>query len=326
MIKKIRSGFTRFKNKLRAKQKAFLKARPHRSFKKTRPNRNQPKFVTVRQNFVNSFRTIWQERRLLLGIMVIYAAATYIFVGGVAQSDFVEFKQATLEVLGGSLNSLGTVFSLVTSTMSGAFNDGLTELQQFLGLLFGVSFWLSVIWALRMRQADQAINIRDALYNAGAPFVAYVIVGLFIILQLTPGAVGLFVLNMAQGGGFLQGGVEVMLFAVAAALLCCLSVYWLSSSLMALVLVTLPQMYPWRAMQMASELSLGRRLRLVRHMVALAVALLVMWAAVLFVVLVLDSWLRFDWLPLLPVAVQIMSAWTILFAATYIYKMYRSAL
>ncbi|HVI69701.1 MAG TPA: hypothetical protein VM581_04575 [Magnetospirillaceae bacterium] len=258
--------------------------------------------------------------------MTVYVAVTYIFVGGIAQADFIELKEATLQVFGGSVGSLSTVFTLLSSTMSGVFSGGLTELQQFLALLLAVFFWLAVIWALRMRFANQPINVRDALYNSGAPAVAYILVGFFIIMQLTPGAVGLFVLNVAQGGGFLQGGIEIMMFSLAAALLCCLSIYWLSASITALVVVTLPQMYPWRAMQMASELAVGRRLRLVRHILALAAILFLTWTVVLLPMLMLDSWLRFNWLPLMPIAVQALGAWTVLYSATYIYKLYRSML
>lgn len=326
MIKKIWLGLKRFKKKLAARRRAFLKNRPHRSFKKTRPARTQPALASIKQNTIDSFKTIWQDRRLFAGLMAVYAVVTAVFIGAIAQADFVELKEATLQVFGGSFDSLGTVATLLSSTMSGAFNTGLTELQQFLAMLFAASFWLSIIWALRMRLAEQKINVRDALYNSAAPLVSYVLVGFFIVMQLTPGAVGLFVLNMAMGGGFLQGGVEIMMFSVAAFLLCCLSIYWMSASVTALVVVTLPQMYPWHAMQMASELAIGRRLRLVRHVIALAVSLFITWSAVLLTVLILDAWLRFDWLPLLPIAVQILSAWTVLYAATYIYRLYRSML
>lgn len=303
-----------------------MAARPHRSFRKTRKQRAVPAVIGIRKNLIGSFKTIWRDKKMFGTLMFVYVLAASLFVGGIAQADFIEFKEATLQVFGGSFNSLGTLLTLVGSTMSGAFNGGLTELQQFLALILVVFLWLSVIWALRMRFADQTIKARDALYNSGAPVIAYIVVAFVIIAQLTPGAIGVAVLNMAQGGGYLQTGVEVMMFAVAALLLCCLSLYWLAASMTALVVVTLPQMYPWRALQIASELAIGRRLRLVRHVLALIIALVAMWATVLLVVLFIDGWLRFNWLPLLPIAVQIMGAWTVVFTATYIYKVYRSML
>lgn len=325
-MRKIWLGIKAFKKKIAAKRRSFLAARPHRSFKKTRRPRTQPGLINIKQNTIETFKTIWQDKTLFGGLMVVYVVMTSIFVGSIAQADFVELKEATLEVFGGKLDSFDTLVWLVSSTMSGAFSGGLSELQQFLSAALAVFFWLSVIWALRMRFANQKINIRDALYNSGAPVLAYLLVGFFVILQLTPGAFGIAVLSIAQSGGFLQNGVELMMFSGAALLLCCLSVYWLSASLTALVVVTLPQMYPWRALQISSELAIGRRLRLVKHIVALVAMLIVTWAVVLVAVLFIDGLLRFNWLPLLPLAVQVLGAWTIVFTGAYVYRVYRSML
>lgn len=322
---KITKKLSKIRQNIAQKRRDYLKARPHRSFKKTK-RVPRPIMDGIRRNVKDSFAIIWQERRILFGLALVYMVVSYLFVGGVAQADFVELKNATLEVFGGSINSISTVVSVLTSTMSGAFNSQTTELQQFLAVIFGVLFWLSVIWALRMRFADQKIGMRDALYSSAAPLVAYVIVGLFIIAQLTPGAFGVIVYNVAQSGGYLVGGVEVMLFVIAAFLLCVLSIYWLSSSFLALVIVTLPQMRPWRAMQIAGEMTIGRRRRMLAHLGAMVLVIFASWVCVLLPVLLVDSWLRFDWLPLVPIAVAALSAFTLLYAATYIYKLYRSML
>lgn len=330
MIKKmwarVKTWWKRKLKSLNARRKTYMAPRPHRSFKRTKSRRTPLKIATLRQTVFGSLRTIFENKKLLFGLGLIYMVATYIFVGGIAQTDFVALKQATSELFGGSFSSAGTVFSLLTSTMTGAFNSNMTELQQFLAVFIGFMFWLTLIWALRMRFAGQTIKIRDALYNSGAPIIPYVLVILVIILQLSPGGIGVFVLATAQAGGFLQGGVEVMMFALAAVLLGILSVYWISGSLVSLVIITLPNMYPWRALSIASELVIGRRLRVILHLLVLGLVLLLMWVVVLFPTLLIDSWLRWDWLPLIPIVVQILGAFTIIYAATYVYRLYRSLL
>ena len=308
------------------KHKTYIAARPHRSFRRTKKRKNQPQLASIKSVLLGSFKTIRENKGLFFGLGLIYVLVTYIFVGGIAQGDFVDLKTATVQVFGGSFNSLGTVFSLLTSTMSGAFNTNLTELQQFLAIFIAFMFWLTLIWALRMRFADQKIKIRAALYNAGAPLVPYVVIILIIILQLTPGAIGVFIFSTAQNGTYLQGGVEVMAFAAAAFLLCCLSLYWLAGSLLSLVIVTLPDMYPWRALSIASELVIGRRVRLIGHIFALIAMLFLIWVVFLLPTLLVDSWLRWNWLPLVPIMVQLLGAFTLIYAATYIYKLYRSLL
>jgi len=321
----VKQKFRQAKQWVHKKRKTYMEARPHRSFRRTK-RRKLPSIAPVKATVFSAFKTIRQNKGLFFGLAIIYMAVTYIFVGGVAQDDFVGLKNATAEFFGGHINSVGTVFSLLTSTMSGAFQTSLTELQQFLALFIAIMFWLTLVWALRMRFAEQKIKIRDALYNSGAPLVAYVIMMAIIMLQLTPGAVALFIFSTAQGGNYLQGGVEVMLFAAGAFLLVCLSIYWLMGSLLSLVVVTLPNMYQWRALSIAGELVIGRRLRLLLHVFALTVVLFLVWVVILLPVLLLDSWLRLDWLPLVPIAIQALGAFSLVYAATYIYTLYRSLL
>jgi hypothetical protein len=269
---------------------------------------------------------MWRERRILFFLSLFYLAATYAFVGAIAQADFVNLKDATLDVFGGNFNSASTVLSLFSSTITGAFNGNLSETQQFLAVFLAVLFWLAIIWALRMRFADKAIKARDALYNSGAPLVSYLFLMFFIVLQLTPGAVSIGVFTVGQAGGYFQGGVEVMAFAAVAALLVCLSIYWVAGSLVAMVIVTLPQMYPWRAMRIAGELAWFRRLRLLGHTLNIGLTLFLLWAVLLLPTLLIDAWLRLDWLPLVPIMVQILGAFTIVYLGTYVYRLYRSML
>jgi len=325
-VGKIKQKLSALKKKLGQRRRDYLAGRPHKSFRKTKLPRTRPALATLKQNTLGTFATLWRERRIFIPLAIVYMVATYIFIGGVAQNDFVDLKEATAEVFGGSISSIDTALSLLSSTISGAFGGQLNELQQFLVVLFAILLWLAVVWALRMRFANEKITARDALYSSGAPLVSYVIVGAVIMVQLTPGALGLFVYNLASSGGYLQGGVEVMTFVLAAVLLGMLSLYWLAGSLTALVVVTLPQMYPWKAVRIASELAVYRRSRLFMHVIALVAILLALWVVVLLPILLLDSWLRWTWLPLIPLVVQVLSALTVLYMSTYVYKLYRSML
>ncbi len=322
VLQKVKSA----KTKISEKKQAYLKNRPHRSFRKTQPIKVKPIVDSMRRVAIDSFKIIWNDRKILLVLAFIYVLASYFFVGGVAQTDFVALKDATLEVFGGTYTSANSISTIFTSILTGAFAQDLTELQQFLAVLLILLFWLAVVWALRMWFADQKIVARDALYSSAAPLVSYLIVAVFIIIQLSPGALSVAVFNLAQSGGYMQGGIEVMMFTMAAVLLCCLSIYWISSSILALIIVTLPQMRPWRAMQIAGELAMGRRVRMLAHIVNLAFIVFCAWVICLVPALFLDSWMSFDWLPLIPIMVQALCAFSVLYVATYIYKLYRSML
>lgn len=314
-----------------AKARAILyrQKRPHRSFRKTINARQkiggQP-LPPVRHLVVDTWRFIVQEKKLFVSLGLIYSVVTFLVVGSISQLDLLGLKEVTQQTFSGELDSLSTVTALFTATVFGTIATSRSELQQFLAVFLGFLLWLAVVWTARMRLAGKAMQLREALYNCAAPLIPSFLIFLAIVLQLIPGAVAIFLITVAHSTGLLQSGVEVMAFSVAALLLAVLSLYWISTSLLALVVVTLPNMYPWQALSTASQLIIGQRWALALRLVVLGVLVLVGWAVVLYPTLLLEGWLRFDWLPLVPIVVQLLSALSLVFGSVYVYKIYRSLL
>lgn len=308
----------------------YLAKRPHRSFKITKKPRGKAaasQLPGVYRLIKDTFLLIWQEKKLFLSLGAIYILVIYFAVGNnISQSDFVDLRDAAANFVGGSVGSLGTALTLVGSTMDGVLGQTTDSSAQLIFAIITFIFWLAIVWMLRMRLADNKITVRDALYNCGSPLVPSLLVFAVIMAQLTPGAIAIFIYGIAQSGGYLQGGIEVMAFVAAAALLVGLSVYWICGSLTAMIIVTLPGMRPWNALRAASELVIGRRWSILIRLIALGVLMYVVWLVVLLVVMLIDGWLKFDWLPLLPVTAQILSAFMLVYIATYVYKMYRGLL
>jgi hypothetical protein len=117
-----------------------------------------------------------------------------------------------------------------------------------------------------------------------------------------------------------------MTFAVAAILLCLLSAYFVVSSLTALIVITLPGTYPWQALRSARELVMSRRWGIVLRVLALMVHMVILWAVVMIPIFLLDNWLRFDWLPLVPIFVQALIGLTLVYTSVFVYRLYRSLL
>lgn len=91
---------------------------------------------------------------------------------------------------------------------------------------------MAIVWFLRHRLKGITVNVRDAIYNAGAPIVPTLVVALVRMFQLLPGAIGVIIYFAALNLGIISGGVESMLFAVAALLLVVLSLYWVAGTLL----------------------------------------------------------------------------------------------
>jgi hypothetical protein len=275
---------------------------------------------------IDTWKYVWRFKRILLGLGLLYALVAYFLVGGVSQLDYIAFKDATTQVVDGDVGALGTAFSLFGSALTGNLTSPPSDVQQFMSAMLIILFWLAVVWAARMLAADKEIKMRDALYNSGAPIIPTLAILAVIAAQLAPGAIGVFVYASALNGGWLDGGVESMAFAVAAVLLALLSAYFVVSSLTAMIVITLPGTYPWQALRTARGLVMNRRWGMVLRALTLVVHVVVVWGIVLIPVFLLENWLRFDWLPLVPAFVQGLIGLTLVYTSVYVYRLYRSLL
>jgi hypothetical protein len=310
----------------RARADRYLANRPHRSFRIT-PIKKYKKGQPVLGAWVlvkSTFGIIWREKKTVGVLMLLFAIISYLVVGGVSQLSFVDLRQATQELFAGNLGAFGSAATLFGAAVTGGLNPTATQLQQFLSVVLAFMFWLALVWVLRRRLANQPTTVREALYNSGAPIIPSVMVSTAIIIQLIPAIVGVLAAVLTLTGVWFQGGAESMLVCAAGLLLVLLSLYWVAGSATAMIIITIPGMYPWQALSAASDLVIGQRWRIALRLLLLMVVVFVVWAIVLVPALLLDGWLKFNWLPLVPTFVQLLGAFTLTYAATYVYKMYRS--
>lgn len=330
------SGRHRGAHKLRVKlvgawQRVVVRTQgsPHRTFRLTPLKLHTPTskdFKAVWGLLWGSWQFVWANKRILVGLGALYAIIAYLLVGGVSQLDYVALKDATVQVADGDLGAVGTAMSMFGAALTGNLSSSPTDMQQMLSAILMLFFWLAIIWATRMLSADKEIKLRDALYNSGTPIIPTLIVLAVTAVQLIPAALGIFAYSTALNGGWLDGGVESMTFAAAAVALSLLSAYFVVSSITAMVVVALPGTYPWQALGYARGLVMGRRWGIVLRIAALLAVVVAAWAVVLVPVFLIDGWLKFDWLPLVPVFMQMLIGITMVYTSVYIYKLYRSLL
>lgn len=314
--------------------KGLLKRRPHRSFRMTR-RRDYVRSLNVSGywSFTNFVRkTLWQNWRMFGGLILLSAVMTIIISGFGAQSVYDNLAN-TLEQTGGDLfegawGTVGQAGLLLASSITTGLSPNLTEAQSVIGALAGFFAWLVTIWLLRNTLAGHKPRLRDGLYNAGSPILSTIVVGLIIMVQLLPAAIALIVYSAAQASGLLEGGFVAMLVWVGVALMGLISLYWITSSFIAMVIVTLPGMYPMHAIKAAGDLVIGRRLRVLLRLFWLAFIIVLTWAFIVIPVILLDSWVKsmvpaIAWLPLVPLLIIMMSSLTLVFTASYVYLLYR---
>lgn len=330
-----------FKSKLKGywklfkeKRNSFLERRPHRSFKLTRRRDyartlKLPGYIAF-NNYVN--KTLWSNKRIFIWLGIVYAALYGILIGIGSQetyqtlSDFIQ--AAGEEILGGDFTQLGQASMVFVIAASTGLTSTLSEAQQIYAVLLILLVWLTTVWLLRNRLAGHKIVLRDGLYNAGAPIVATALVAGVLLIQLLPIGIVSLAHSFASNAGMLEGGVATMLFWIAAALLAVLSLYWATSTLFALIIVTLPGIYPFKAIRTAGDLVTGRRIRILLRWLWMLLSIVVFWAIILIPTILIDMWLKNLWpaiagFPLVPIVILLITTFTTIWTSSYVYLLYR---
>lgn len=321
-------------NAVRARSSAFLKRRPHRTFRRT-----------MRRDYVRSLelpgywsftayvhQTLWKNRKLTAAMVIVYALLTALMVGVASQDTYTTLTDTLRDtgdsIFQGNLGEVGKASLLFITAMTGGLSQTLTDVQQVYAAILGLMVWLTTVWLLRNVLAGHKVRLRDGIYNAGAPILSTFVVVLVLLVQLLPLALALIGYSAASTSGLLASGVEAMIFWLAAGLLVLLSLYWITSTALALVIVTLPGMYPFSAIKTAGDMVVGRRLRILLRLIWMGLAIVISWAIIMIPIILLDTWIKgiwpvIDWLPVIPLTLLILGSLTIVWSSSYIYLLYR---
>ena len=232
-------------------------------------------------------------------------------------------------ILGSVLPVMTIFFSVMTSQVTGGGElVSANSQQQIMAAFIGLYAWLTTVWLLRAMLAGKHPKMRDGLYSAGGPVIALGVLVVVLLVQLLPAAIAVIVYGAADSSGLLDQTAALMLAAGTAGLIAILSLYWMTGTIMAMVIVTLPGMYPGKALKLAGDIVVGRRIRILLRLTWLVVLLLLVWAVVLVPVIVFEGALSnaipvMSNVPIVPITALMLAAFSVIFAAAYIYLFYR---
>lgn len=311
----------------------FLQRRPHRSFRRTRRRDYRrslrlPGYIAF-THYVN--RVLWKSKGLFLSMTILYALII-IFLGIItSQSTYDSIGKLVSESLGkifdGGVGQLLNAGMLTFSSLAIDTTSLRAEQGVMLALLVLMT-WLTAVWLLREILLGFKPKLRDGLYNATAPLISTSVVLLILLIQLSPVGIMALAYSALVSVHILTEGFGMMLFGLLAASVLTLVLYWVTSTIIALVVVALPGMYPLRAIQAASDLVVGRRLRIMLRIVWAFVYSSVIWCVVMVSLVLLERGLssKLKWLesvPIVPFAGAFMMALLFVWLAAYIYLLYR---
>lgn len=261
--------------------------------------------------------------------ILVFSSLSLLIVGMANQESYIQavglLRDTGSNVFSGGLGELGKGALLLTTIASGNFDSEKSEIQQIYAVMLFLLIWLSTVWLLRAQLSGSSPRFRDALYNSSAPLVSTFIVALICVAQIIPGAIGVVLAQVAIAS---LNGVVAMIACAVGLLLVVLSIYLVTSTFFGLIIVTLPGMYPWRAIQIAGDMVIGRRVRILLRLIWGCVITAFLWALVMIPTVLLTTWLQGSFevtagLPIVPVILVLVSSAATVLLATYVYLFYR---
>lgn len=333
LSRQISSATRRIVDGVSKRHRELLARRPHRSFRRTY-RRDYMRSLRL-PGYVAFTREVWRTfaaHRRVFGLMVVVYAFMVILIGGITNQTTYQELSTLLQESGGQIftgawGTLGQAGLLAVGAFLGS-PDMLTVDQQIYLSFMLLVVWLTTVWLLREILAGRHPKLRDGVYNAGSPIISTALIVLVLLIQILPLGIAAIAYVGLTSRGVLEDGFGMMLFSLFALCISALVLYWITSTLIAMVIITLQGMYPMRALKAASDLVVGRRLRILYRWLWAMMCVVVAWVVIMIPLVILDAWLKdvwpqFEMIPVMPIAAALMSAASTVWFSGYIYLLYR---
>lgn len=283
-----------------------------------------------------TLKTILKNWRLFLPLLLVVVALNILLVGLMSEDTYTTFQEAVDEtnesLANGQLNQVAKAGLLLVSTIAtGGLTSGMSDVQQIFSIFLFIVVWLVTIYLLRQILAGNRPRFRDGLYNALAPLISTLIVAFIVFIHLVPIFIVIITYSVAVLTDFLSTPLYAFIYWLFAAGLILLSCYLLSGSLMGLVAVSAPGMYPIAAVNTASDLMQGRRIKFIIRLIFMFFFLALIIVAIMLPIILIDFWIKgsLDWtegLPIVPFCLLAVTTFCFIYIAAYIYLYYRRML
>lgn len=335
--RRLKLNLRKFKTKVKTKWRTFRGEgiHLHRSFRRSYREDYVRDISTpgLLSHAMTTFRLIFKNWRIFIPFILIMTAMYILLVGLMSEDVYQQFhdsiNESSAELANGEISNFAKAGLLLLSTITtGGLDTGMSEVQVVFLLLLFLIMWLVTIYLMRHLLSGGKPKLRDGLYNALAPFISTLLVIVVIFIQAVPAMLVVITYSAAVATDFLATPFYALIYFIFAALMISITTYLLSSSIIALVAVTAPGLYPMKALFSASDLMAGRRIRFLIRLIYLVFVIGLTYVIVMTPIILLDLLAKnaWEWLygvPIVPCAMLIMTCFVFVYLTTYIYRYYR---
>lgn len=312
-------------------------SKTHKTFKRTYREDyvRKTEIPGIISHLLSSLKIIFKNWKLFLPFILLIIVLNCILVGLMSQETYNQFQDLLNQTeesmaTGKVSNSVKAGLLLISTVTTGGLTLHMSDVQSVFSVILFLLIWLVTIFILRQVMAKRKIKLRDALYNSTTPLISTFAVLAVVLIQCIPIFLVVVAYSAAIETNFLSTPFYALVFFIFAALMIILSAYLLSSSLIALVSVTAPGLYPIRALNIASDLMASRRIKFILRLIGFIIAIAIIWVVIMLPLILFDMWMKtFEWaanIPFIPICLLTMTVFTGVYFTSYIYLYYRMLL
>ena len=342
--KKLQKQEQKQKKQLAREKKQLIKkqdeVRLHRSFKRSYHEDYQRKteLPSLTSQASAAFKMFFKFWKIFLPLLLIFVGLYIFLIGAMSENTLADVKanveQTNKDVADGKIGTVGKAGLTLLGIISTGGLTTMNDAQIVIAVLLFTIIWLVTIYLARhLLAGHQEIKMRDGFYSALSPLVSTLVVGLIIFLESVPIMLTIIVFQVALTTEFLSTPFYALLFFMFAALMITLSLYLLSSSFFAIIVVSAPGLYPLTAVRMAKNLIMGRRLRFLIRVFYLVIIVALLYLLLLMPAIILDGVLKaqFAWLaeskiPFVAIIQLTITVFIFIYLSIYFYLFYRALL
>lgn len=342
--KKLQKQEQKQKKQIAREKKQLIKkqdeVRLHRSFKRSYHEDYQRKteLPSLTSQASAAFKMFFKFWKIFLPLLLIFVGLYIFLIGAMSENTLADVKanveQTNKDVADGKIGTVGKAGLTLLGIISTGGLTTMNDAQVVIAVLLFTIIWLVTIYLARhLLAGHQEIKMRDGFYSALSPLVSTLVVGLIIFLEAIPIMLTIIVFQVALTTEFLSTPFYALLFFMFAALMITLSLYLLSSSFFAIIVVSAPGLYPLTAVRMAKNLIMGRRLRFLIRVFYLVIIVALLYLLLLMPAIILDGVLKaqFAWLaeskiPFVAIIQLTITVFIFIYLSIYFYLFYRALL
>lgn len=299
-------------SKLRKKPQ-YKSFRLHKQIK--HPGPKLPSFWNVSKK---ALQLLVANKQPIAWFVIVYGLLSLLFVSGiVAPLDIGEIRER-LETYTGSVSSFSNNVTILSLLLNSSFKAS-GEVSAMYQVIFIVTSSLALIWLFRQQQAGIKTGLKQAYYRGMYPLVPFCLVALVIGLQAVPAALGNFLYGSVINEGLAVTFAEQFIWFLFLMFTIILSLYLISTTIIALFIVTLPEMTPSVALKEAKDLVTHRRIDILQKMIALIIIIGAMYVATIFPTIFISALLA-------QVLYFLLTILVLPFIVAYLFVLYRELL